>query len=65
MSFNINITQTGFPIPTLKGNTLQDLEQEVLRYDKLYLNLRGMDFVLDFSDLIMEDYGCFYNILKM
>lgn len=50
LSFNINITQTGFPIPTLKGNTLQDLEQEVLSYDKLYLNLRGMDLVLDFSD---------------
>lgn len=50
LSFNVNIAQTGFPIPPLKRNTLKDLEQEVLSYDKLYLNLRGKNLVPDCSD---------------
>lgn len=62
LSLNVNRAQTGFPIPTLKRNTLKDLEQEVLSYDKLYLNLRGKNLVLDFSNT--EGLQLFSQYLK-
>lgn len=41
LSFNVNVAQTDFfPIPTQRRNTLKDLEQEVLSYDKDYALLK-------------------------
>lgn len=50
LPFNVNTTQTPFPTPTLKRNTLKDLEQNVFSDDKHYLNLRGKKLVLDSPD---------------